>query len=147
MKRRHVLALSLTSAVAGFAEYGGGVGECGMLLGGNMHKVSVYATRIEPSADRAPHLEPIAYADLPADERAVVDESVETGGYEECHPGSAALRSFVARVERRRSAQRRAYDGETPPDFLDTVFLRRHERIYSLYVVVEDVVVSAAYYG
>lgn len=97
--------------------------------------------------DQLEWIKPIQFDDLPAAEREIVESAVREGPYTERKPWSEPLQSLVDRIEEHKYSQIDAYQeshaGNDFPRYLDAAYLVKEDRYYSIFLVVNDVVVSA----
>lgn len=106
-----------------------------------MHEITISVDEVDLTETQRKNLSVIVASDLPEGEMEIIREAIRNDEYVECYPGSEELQSFVERVERRKGEQFENYDG-TPPEYLNTVYLKRRNTYYGLYVTVEDTVIS-----
>lgn len=109
-----------------------------------MHRTTVDLESAPLSDEQVSHVSPLAYAELRAEHRQIIDEASGDGRYEVCPPIPDATESFVDLAKKRIDRQWENFGGkpESRPGYLRSAYLEREEEQFELQIVVEDMVIS-----
>ena len=107
--------------------------------------VVIESTRETLTDDQREWVKPVRYDDLSPRLQEVADRVVESD-IQECYPPSSDVEAFIDRVAERQEKQAAEYLDEHSsnrlPGYVDVGYLAVGEDLYSLFIRVQDVIVS-----